>query len=108
MAKNRLEIPDLEIKSSEAVETKAKTPQKSKKAAPGKKKFSIGRVFREMISELKKVDWAPFKRTKNNSGVLAQTSTVMVVVLFFLIIISAFDTGLGELLKILLESASPN
>jgi preprotein translocase subunit SecE len=108
MAKNRLEIPDLEIKSPEPVENKAKKAPKSKKAPAGKKKFSIARVFREMISELKKVDWAPFKRTKNNSGVLAQTSTVMIVVLFFLIIISAFDTGLAELLKLLLESASPN
>lgn len=108
MAKNRLDIPDLEVRSPETIENKAKTPTKAKKTQSGKKKFSIVRVFREMISELKKVDWAPFKRTKNNSGVLVQTTTVMVVVLFFLIVISAFDSGLTELLKMLLESASPN
>jgi len=61
-----------------------------------------------MISELKKVDWAPFKKTKNNSGVITQTATVLVVVVFFLIFISLFDTGLTALLDLLLEAASPN
>lgn len=112
MAKNnnRFDIPDLEIQSKEAVESKVK-PSKGKnkgKMTGGKKKFSIGKVFREMISELKKVDWAPFKRTKNNSGVLTQTATVLVVVAFFLIVISSFDLGLTKLLELLLESASPN
>lgn len=112
MAKNnnKIDIPDLQIQSSEAIESKVgKTKNKSAKgkANTGRRKFSLGKVFREMISELKKVDWAPFKRTKNNSGVLSQTATVLIVVLFFLVVISAFDLGLTKLLELLLESASP-
>lgn len=112
MAKNnnRIDIPDLEIQSKEAVTNKVK-PKNSKnrgKMPGGKRKFSIGKVFREMISELKKVDWAPFKKTKNNNGVLTQTATVLVVVVFFLIVIALFDLGLTKLLELLLESASPN
>ena len=61
----------------------------------------IGKVFREMISELKKVDWPPFRRTKNNPGVWANLGTVIIVVLFFLIIITAFDSGLLALLRLL-------
>lgn len=112
MAKNRdkLDMPTLEVEP-------AKTPESNKKAekksggrpsnAKGKKKFSLARLFREMISELKKVEWAPFRKTKNNAGVLSQTGTVLVVVLFFLVVISLFDTGLGKLLELLLKAASP-
>ncbi len=63
----------------------------------------IARTFREIISELKKVDWPPFQKTKNNPGVLQNTSTVLVVVLFFVVVITAFDAGLAALLKLLTE-----
>lgn len=110
MAKNtkRANTPDLEIQSKEEILNKVKPKaRKRTKASSGRRKFSLARVFREMISELKKVDWAPFKQTKNNSGVLTQTATVLVVVVFFLIIIALFDLGLTKLLGLLLESASP-
>lgn len=107
--KNRLDVPDLEVRPKEAFESKVKSKYKTKGAKnSGKKKFSLAKIFREMISELKKVDWAPFKKTKNNNGVIIQTSTVLIVVLFFLVFISLFDSGLIKLLEILLQSASPN
>ena len=61
----------------------------------------MAKGFSGMISELKKVDWPSMKRTKNNPGVLANTGTVLFVVLFFLVIITAFDSGLLALLRLL-------
>ncbi len=110
MARNnkRRNTQDLEIQSKEAILSKVRSRGKKRtKASSGRRKFSLGRVFREMVSELKKVDWAPLKQTKNNNGVLTQTATVLVVVVFFLIIIALFDLGLTKLLGLLLESASP-
>lgn len=83
-------------------------PAKEKKSAKTKStrpNFGqrIARVFREMISELKKVDWPPMKRTKNNPGVIANTGVVLIVVAFFLLIITAFDFGLAALLKLLTQ-----
>mgnify|MGYP001123941268 CR=1 FL=1 len=103
---NNLDIPEIEAATNKTSPNPRIRPKKKRPA--GKKKFSLIKVFREMISELKKVDWAPFKKTKNNSGVFTQTATVLVVVVFFLIIISLFDTGLTALLDRLLEAASPS
>ena len=82
--------------------------QKSPKNGKGKnaKKVSnfgqkIAKFFREIISELKKVEWPKLNRTKNNPGVWANTGTVVIVVLFFLVIITAFDIGLLSLFKLL-------
>lgn len=109
MAKNRnkLEIPEVEVDPKKALEVKP-APKKKKKSTKvsAKKKFSIARVFREMISELKKVEWAPFKKSKNNNGVFTQTATVLVVVLLFLVFISLFDAGLTKLLGLLVGSAN--
>lgn len=105
---NNLDIPEIEAATNKTDSNLKIRSKPKKKATPGKKKFSLIKVFREMISELKKVDWAPFKKTKNNSGVFTQTATVLVVVVFFLIIISLFDTGLTALLDRLLEAASPS
>ena len=89
-------------------EGKSVKNQKSPKTGKGKnaKKASnigakIAKYFREIISELKKVEWPKLNRTKNNPGVWANTGTVIVVVLFFLIIITAFDIGLLSLFKLL-------
>lgn len=78
-----------------------------KKKSPGETRPNvfkrIAKVFREMISELKKVEWPPFKRTKNNPGVWANLGTVIVVVLFFLVVITAFDSGLLALFRLLMD-----
>ncbi len=47
-----------------------------------------------MVSELKKVTWPGF------SKVLKQTGVVIAVVLFFLVIVTAIDFGLTELIKL--------
>jgi preprotein translocase SecE subunit len=79
---------------------KNKTTKKSTR-----KRKSLAKFFRDIISELKKVEWAKFKKNKSNSGVIAQTGTVLIVVLFFTIIITAIDLGLTELLTLLLSAA---
>ena len=58
----------------------------------------IGKGFKEIISELKKVTWPPFAK------VMAETGIVLVVVLAFLLVILGFDQLfsflLGQLLKV--------
>ena len=51
----------------------------------------IGKGCKEVVSELKKVTWPTFAKT------MAQTGIVLVVVLFFLVVIAAFDFGLTAL-----------
>lgn len=55
----------------------------------------IGTGFKGIISELKKVTWPTFGK------VMAQTGVVLIVVLFFLVVIGAFDAGLTALFKLL-------
>ena len=110
MAKNNLDL-NLNIPESPAPENKpsqnkqGKKQQGGKGGNRGKSNLNAGqrivKFFREILSELKKVDWPPIKRTKNNPGVLVNTSIVLVVVLFFLIIITAVDFGLLALLRLL-------
>lgn len=82
-----------------------KASAKNKKKTAGENKFvaffrKIGKGFKGLISELKKVTWPSFKK------VMAQTGVVLVVVLFFLVVIAAFDAGLTQLLKLLLPESS--
>ena len=76
--------------SNSKVETK-KTQSKNKKDNIFKK---IGRKFKEVFSELKKVSWPSFKTVVKN------TSIVLGVVLIFLVVITLMDFGLGELFKL--------
>ena len=55
----------------------------------------IGAKCKDVFSELKKVSWPSFGK------VVKQTGIVIAVVVVFLIVISAFDTGLVELLKLI-------
>lgn len=55
----------------------------------------IGRFFKEMFSELKKVSWPDAKK------VFTQLGVVLLVVVIFLIIITAFDFGAAKLLTLL-------
>ncbi|HIV00229.1 MAG TPA: preprotein translocase subunit SecE [Candidatus Stercoripulliclostridium merdipullorum] len=108
MAKQKLtpRIDDIDVANPPAQQQpapKAGGKAKSQKAKSDRPNIfkRIAKVFREMISELKKVDWPPFKKTKTSPGVWSNTATVLVVVLFFLIIITAFDSGLSALLRLL-------
>ncbi|MBQ8426254.1 MAG: preprotein translocase subunit SecE [Clostridia bacterium] len=54
----------------------------------------IGSKLKDVFSELKKVTWPTFPK------IVKQTGVVLVVVLIFLVVISAFDFGLLQLLKL--------
>ena len=71
-----------------------KNVNKSKKnKKPGFFK-KLGWKIKDVFSELKKVNWPTFGK------VVKQTGIVLAVVLIFLVVIFAFDTGLLELLKL--------
>ena len=70
---------------------------KKKDGKPGFFKRMGGKI-RDVFSELKKVVWPSFGK------VVKQTGVVLVVVILFLVVITAFDYGLLNLLKLI----SPN
>lgn len=72
-----------------------KTKKKDKKPGFFKK---LGLKIKDVFSELKRVNWPSFGK------VVKQTGVVIVVVLIFLVVITAFDYGLLNLLKLI----SPN
>ena len=71
----------------------------TKKVKPKNKKpnvfVRIGRKLKEVFSEIKKVSWPSFGK------VVKQTGVVIGVVLIFVILITAIDFGLTNLLKLL-------
>ncbi len=80
----------------------AKNKQESKPAKKKEKKEKkpgffkkLGGKIKDIFSELKKVSWPTF------GEVLKQTGIVLVVVLIFLVVITAFDFGLLNLLKLI-------
>ena len=84
-----------EAKKEREQEIKAKEAKKAKKK-DGKPGFfkRIGLKLKDVFSELKRVSWPTFPK------VVKQTGVVLVVVLAFLVIITAFDTGLLQLLTL--------
>ncbi len=78
-------------KPAEAQKDAKKTKKKS-----GKPNFfkRLGAKIKDVFSELKKVSWPTFGKT------VKKTCVVIVVVLAFLIVITAFDYGLMQLLKL--------
>ncbi|MBQ7235947.1 MAG: preprotein translocase subunit SecE [Clostridia bacterium] len=81
---------------------KTQNKQEVKKAKKKDKKPGffkrLGAKIKDVFSELKKVNWPTFGK------VVKQTGVVIVVVLIFLVVITAFDYGLLNLLKLV----SPN
>lgn len=88
-------INDVELGTSPASAKDAKKKNTAKKdKKPGI--FSrIGRKFKEMFSELKKVTWLSPKETFGRLG------TVLLVVLIFLVVVLAFDSLCAYLLRLL-------
>ena len=85
-----------------ATEKPAKVTENKKLNDKAKKKNKKPNIFKrfaakckDVVSELKKVSWPTFGK------VVKQTGVVLAVVLVFLIVITAFDTGLAELLGLL-------
>ena len=57
----------------------------------------MGRKLKETFSELKRVTWPSFPK------VVKSTCVVMVVVLVFLVVVTAINFGLQELLKVITD-----
>lgn len=76
--------------------TKDKEAKKAKKKN-GKPGFfkRIGLKIKDAFSELKKVSWPTFGK------VVKQTGVVLVVVLVFMVVITAFDYGLTQLFSLI-------
>ena len=75
--------------------SKQKDVKKTKKnKKPGLFK-RLGNKLKDVFSELKKVAWPKFPK------VVKQTGVVFAVVIVFLVVITAFDFGLMELLKLI-------
>jgi len=60
----------------------------------------IGRWFKELFSELKKVTWPKFPVVVKKLGI------VLMVVAIFLVFITALDFGLGKLYELLVRYGS--
>ena len=78
------------------IQTGAKSPAKAKKARKKRKGNRVTRWFREMKSELKKVQWPSLKQTMNNTGVVI---VCVIIVGFF---IWVFDWLAGSVIDALL------
>ena len=76
--------------NKKSVDTKRKDA-KNKKPNVFKR---LGARMKDTFSELKKVNWPGFVKVVKKTGI------VLAVVLIFLVVITAFDYGLLELLKL--------
>ena len=95
-----------EMKGGFITETDEKPDKTEKQVKKAKKRSGkpgffkrIGLKIKDVFSELKKVSWPSF------SKVVKKTGVVIVVVLAFLVVITAFDSGLMELLKLIAPRA---
>ena len=87
------------IEKNETTKQQKETVKVKKNKKPGFFK-RMGAKIKEVFSELKRVSWPTFPK------VVKQTGVVLVVVLLFLVVISAFDFGLLQLLKLVSPGAA--
>ncbi len=92
--KKTVPVNDFVTTKADRREKEKEKKSKNKEKKPGFFK-KIGTKIKDVFSELKKVSWPKF------SKIVKQTGVVLVVVLAFLIVITAFDFGLQELLVLL-------
>ena len=97
MAKNKLEVQGDFVSQGAISNKKEQKEVKKIKKKNGKPGFfkRIGMKMKDIFSELKKVTWPSF------SKVVKQTGVVIMVVLAFLVVITAFDFGLLQLLQLI-------
>lgn len=76
---------------------KANSSNKTAKVKKDKPRKSLGKMFKEVISELKKVSWPSFAK------VVKQTGVVITVVLVFALVLLGFDTLFSFLYKLLIK-----
>ena len=84
-----------EVKTEKAVVEKDKLKKNKKPNAFVRFFRWFGKKMKEMGSELKNVTWPKMPK------VVKQTGVVFGVILIFLILITAIDAGLSELLRLL-------
>ncbi len=103
---SKVELNTLTKDSLDTTSASQKGKEVKGKNAKNKKKKSFGQAFkkffRDLFSELKKVSWGKMKSTKNNKGVLSQTGIVLALVFATVVLLTAIDLGLAELLKLLI------
>ena len=89
-------MKEKKVKTDETA-LKEQQPKKDKKEGAKKPNFfkRMGRKIKEIFLELKKVTWPSFGK------VVKQTGVVLAVCLVFLVVFSAIDLGLGQLMKML-------
>ena len=93
-AEEIVEAAEEEVKTQPAKEEKAPKAKKDKKPSLGKR---LGRFFREMKAELKKVSWPSREET------LKKTGTVILCVLIVGVIVWIFDGIANGLVNALLH-----
>jgi len=93
----KLSVAEKQVLKNEKEKQRRKEKQKGEKRPFFLIRFFrwIGRTFREIGGELRKVRWPSFAKT------VAQTGVVLGVVILFSLIIFAMDRGLGELYRLL-------
>ena len=87
-----------EAKQARAKENKEREEKRAKKKDAKPSFFKrVGTKIKDVFSELKRVTWPTFPK------VVKQTAVVLVVVLAFLVVITAFDSGLLQLLQLVVN-----
>ena len=74
-------------------EKKLKEQQKAAKKANRKPRRGIGRFFKDIVGELKKVTWPTWKQ------LLITTGAVLAFIFIMAVIVGLFDLGLGKILS---------
>jgi preprotein translocase subunit SecE len=101
MAKKKEVVTKGDFIENNSQQKEVKETQKKEKTNKNKKPGffkRLGNKIKDVFSELKRVSWPTFTK------VLKQTGIVLAVVLVFLVVITAFDFGLMQLLRLV----SPN
>ena len=101
MAKKKEVVTKGDFIDNNAQQKEVKETHKKEKSNKNKKPGffkKLGNKIKDIFSELKRVSWPTFTK------VLKQTGIVLAVVLVFLVVITAFDFGLMQLLRLV----SPN
>lgn len=97
MADDNIRSEDVAEEKAPKEEAKAAKPEKSaKKKGPGLG-TRIGKYFRDLRGEFKKVIWPTFPTVARNTGVTLAMCAVVAV------IISVIDLGLSALIKLVLS-----
>ena len=83
------------MKEEKALSSKGDSKNASAKNKKDNIFKKIGKKFKEVFSELKKVSWPDVKTVIKNTGI------VLGVVAIFLVVITLIDLGFGELFKLI-------